>query len=354
MYIFVYVLWFLFALFNLIIIRFLMRKLKRKLYINIILIIVEIVASIGCALFVMITPNEFAIIHPLLSVIYIITFMDTFARIIYLVFLSIAKKEYNYKHLSIITSFLSLIFLIYGIINMQLVTPKYINIESEKINNEYKVVFISDMHIGKSQSLSISKKTINKIKKTNPDFVFLGGDIIDTLTKKDEISKVLNEFKAIEARKYYIDGNHDVESKYYDELKQCLINNDITIVKDEFISLAPDLTLLGREDDSVKDRISIDELVNPYVDTFLIALDHQPFKFKDNCKAKVDLQLSGHTHAGQLFPLRMIYDTKTYAYGKYKYKDSILNVSSGASGWLIPFRTEIGCQFEVINLKSKS
>ena len=353
MFIFVYILWFLFALFSLILIRFLMRKLKRKLYIDIILIIVEIFDSVGCAFFVMTTPNEFAIIDPLVSVIYIITFMDAFARIIYLIFLSIGKKEFNYIHLSIITSFLSLIFLIYGIINMQVVTPKYISIESEKLNNEYKAVFISDMHIGSSQSLKTSKNTINKIKTINPDFVFLGGDIIDTLTKKDEISEVLNEFKDIDAKKYYIDGNHDVESKYYNELKQCLINNDITIVKDEFISLAPDLTLLGREDDSVKERTSIDELVNPYTDTFLIALDHQPSKFKDNCKAKVDLQLSGHTHAGQLFPLRMIYDTKIYAYGEYKYNDSILNVSSGASGWLIPFRTEIGCQFEVINLKPK-
>jgi len=354
MFIFVYVLWFLFALFNLILTRFLMRKFKRKLYINIILIVVEIFASIGCAFFVMTTPNEFAIIHPLVSVIYIVTFMDAFARIIYLIFLLVTKKEHNYKHLSIITIFLSIIFLVYGIINMQLVTPKYINIESEKLNNEYKIVFISDMHIGSSQSLSTSKNTINKIKEINPDFVFLGGDIIDTITKKDDISKVLNEFKDIDAKKYYIDGNHDVESKYYDELKQCLINNDIKIVKDEFISLAPDLTLLGREDDSVKDRISIDELINPYVDTYLIALDHQPFKFKDNCKAKVDLQLSGHTHAGQLFPLRMIYDIKIYSYGEYKYNDSILNVSSGASGWLIPFRTEIGCQFEVINLKPKN
>ena len=354
MHIFVYVLWFLFAIINLILIRFFLRKLKRKLYIDIILIIVELLFSFGCAFFVMTTPNEFAIIDPLVSVIYIVTFMDSLARIIYLIFILISKKEYDFKYLSIITTILSIIFLIYGIVNMQVVSPKYIEIESLKLNNEYRVAFISDMHIGNSQSLEISKRTINKIKEANPDFVFLGGDIIDTLTKKDEISVVLNEFKNIDVPKYYINGNHDVESKYYDELKKCLIENDITIVRDEFISLAPDLTLLGREDYSVKERVSIDELVNPYEDTYLIALDHQPTTFKDNLKAGVDLQLSGHTHAGQLFPLRMIYDTKIYAYGKYEYNDSILNVSSGASGWLIPFRTEIGCHFEIINLKPKS
>ena len=354
MYIFLYILWFLLALLILMVIRFLLRKLKRKFYIDVIVIIAELFAALGYAFFVMLSSTRFGFAHPFVSALYIVTFMDCFAKIIYYSFIPPSKNEYNYKNLSLVTIFLSVLFLVYGIINMQVVSPKYITIESEKLNNDYKIAFVSDMHIGSSQSIKISKDTINKIKQKNVDFVFLGGDIIDPYTTKEEMLEVLNEFKNIDARKYYIDGNHDVESKYYDELKQCLINNDITIVKDEYISLAPDLTLLGREDDSVKDRISIDELVNPYVDTFLIALDHQPFKFKDNCKAKVDLQLSGHTHAGQLFPLRMIYDTKTYAYGKYKYKDSILNVSSGASGWLIPFRTEIGCQFEVINLKSKS
>ena len=39
------------------------------------------------------------------------------------------------------------------------------------------------------------------------------------------------------------------------------------------------------------------------------------------------------------------------AYGTYYNEDAILNVSSGASGWLFPLRTEVGCQFEIINLK---
>ncbi len=354
MHIFIYILWFLLAFTHLFLIRYLFRNIKRKIYVDIIIIIVELFASLGCAFFVMLTSKGFIAIHPFVSALYIVLLMDPLAKIIYLIFLKIFKKNYNYKILSIISISFSILYLIYGIINMQVVSAKYVYVESSKLNNEYKIAFISDMHIGSSQSINISKNTINKIKKENPDFVFLGGDIIDSFTKKDEIIDVLNEFKKIDVPKYYIDGNHDKESKYYNTIfKECLNDNDIIIVKDEFVNLASDLTLLGRFDDEVKDRKNIDELINPYNDTFLICVDHQPFKFKDNCKAGVDLQLSGHTHAGQLFPLRMIYDIKVYAYGKYKYKNSILNVSSGASGWAIPFRTGEGSEFEIIKLKPK-
>ena len=354
MYIFIYVLWFLLALVIFLGVRFLLRNVKRKIYIDIIIIVVELFATLGCAFFVMLTSKRFGIFHPFVSALYIIIFMDFLARIIYLIILAISKKKYNYKTLSIFSISFSLLFLIFGIVNMQIVRPKHINIESNKINGNYKIAFISDMHIGSSQSINISKNTINKIKKENVDFIFLGGDIIDPYTKKEEMIEVLSEFKKIDVPKYYIYGNHDFELNFsIEEFKSCLDVNDIKILKDEFVSLNSELTLLGREDASRNDRVNIENLNNPYDNPYLIAIDHQPFKFKDNCKAKVDLQLSGHTHAGQLFPLRMIYDTQVYAYGKYKYNDSILNVSSGASGWLIPLRTEVGCEFEVINLKSK-
>lgn len=105
------------------------------------------------------------------------------------------------------------------------------------------------------------------------------------------------------------------------------------------------------DDYSNKERKDINELVNPYPDNYLIVVDHQPFYFIDNCKIGLDLQLSGHTHAGQIFPLRLIYSISTYAYGLYHHQDAILNVSSGGSGWLVPYRTEIGCQYEIITLK---
>lgn len=346
MYIFVYVLWYLLAFLIFILIKFLFRKIKRRLWLQIIIILVELFLGVLLAYLVMTGPIWYILIFA--SAFYIILFIDPVAKIILLF-----KKEFKFKTYSLLSFILCTLFLIYGIINMQIVNPKYLSFESNKLKNDYKIAFVADMHIGSSQSINISKKTINKIKKENPDFIFLGGDIIDSYTKKEEMIEVLNEFKDFNNPIYFVYGNHDVELTFNaSEFEKCLEDNNIKIIKDEYIKLASDLTLLGREDDSISDRIDIEELINPYDDTYVIALDHQPFKFIDNCKAKIDLQLSGHTHAGQLFPLRMIYDVRVPAYGTYYNENAILNVSSGASGWLFPLRTEVGCQYEIINLKS--
>ena len=64
-----------------------------------------------------------------------------------------------------------------------------------------------------------------------------------------------------------------------------------------------------------------------------------------------DLQLSGHTHAGQFFPLKLLYPLFTPTYGEYEYDNGAkLIVSAGASGWRFPFRTEAHCSFEVVDL----
>ena len=345
MYIFEYILWYLLAFLIIILIKFLFRKIKKRLWLQIIIILFELFLGVLLAYLIMTGPNWY--IQEFTSAFYIILFIDPVAKIILLF-----KKEYKFKTYSLLSFILCTLFLIYGIINMQIVNPKYLNFESNKLKHDYKIAFMADLHIGSSQSIDISKKTINKIKEENPDFIFLGGDIIDSYTKKEEMIEVLNEFKDFNNPIYFIYGNHDVELTFgASEFEKCLKDNNILIIKDEYVKLAADLTLLGREDDSISDRIDIEKLVNPYDDTYLIALDHQPFKFKDNCKAKIDLQLSGHTHAGQLFPLRMIYDTRIPAYGTYYNGDAILNVSSGASGWLFTLRTEVGCQFEIINLR---
>ena len=137
------------------------------------------------------------------------------------------------------------------------------------------------------------------------------------------------------------------------ELVDAIESNGITVVADEFVSLAPDLLLLGREDAAVPEkRMDISSLYNPAPEKFLITADHQPIKAKENLEAGTDLQLSGHTHAGQLFPNGFFFSFASYTKGEYKLADGkYMCVSSGASGWRFPFRTEAHCNYEVVTLK---
>ena len=67
---------------------------------------------------------------------------------------------------------------------------------------------------------------------------------------------------------------------------------------------------------------------------------------------KADLQLSGHTHAGQLFPLRCVYALiGLNVYGDYTIGDTQLYVTSGITGWYLPLRNEANCSYEVITLQ---
>lgn len=347
-----FILWFLLSEAIILSVRILLRKCNIKLWLDIVIIVLKLVIGTGLAYLSIAGPTALRLFQPFMMALYVSLFADACAKIAFIV-INIIKKEINKTViLSVISFVFGIAFLVFGILNMQTVKPKYLTYTSDKLNNEYKIAFVADLHIGSSQSTETAKNTIRKIKNDNPDFVFLGGDIVDYFTKKEDMESVLSEFKDFDIPVYFVYGNHDSEGYFTEEeFENCLTSNNVIILKDEFVSLSSDLALLGREDLSIDDRKDVDSLTNPYPDKYLIIIDHQPFDFEKQCSLGTDLQLSGHTHAGQLFPLKWIYETSVHAYGKYSYGNSELYVSSGASGWRVPLRAEVGCQYEIIELK---
>lgn len=348
---FTFILWFILAELLINGVRYIFRLHKIKIWINIIIIICELLLSFLFAYLVMDTVIGYWPITPFLVALYATLFVDGFIQIIYLLMRLFIKKGKRFVLLTIMSNLSAVIFLTFGMINMQIVKPKYLSYSSSKLENTYRIAFISDMHIGKAQPINTTIKTIRDIKNNNPDFTFIGGDFVDEFTKEEEMKKAIKEFASFSTPVYFIRGNHELTGRIkFEDVEKELTASNIKVVVDEYVTLASDLTLLGRDDLDSKNRKKIEELINPYPSTFLLVIDHQPFDYKNNAKAGMDLQLSGHTHAGQLFPLRMLYSMGVSVYGEYRYNSSILNVSSGASGWYVPFRTEIGCQYEIITL----
>ncbi|MCR4562609.1 MAG: metallophosphoesterase [Bacilli bacterium] len=348
---FIFILWFLLAESIIFVVRFLLRKVDIELWLKIIIIVLEVVISIALAYLAMATNVGYWFISPLMFALNVALLMDASAQVIYLVIRIFHKNHKRIVLLSILSNVLGVAFLTFGMINMQVVSPKYLSYSSSKLSNTYKVAFVSDVHVGSSQTLETTLNTINAIKNQNADFTIIGGDLIDEYTTKSEMESVAKAFGEFTNPVYFIRGNHDLTGEVtINELEASLTSAGVKVVVDEFIKLADDLTLLGREDLSNSNRKKITDLVNPCPSSYLLVADHQPFAFEENCKIGLDLQLSGHTHAGQLFPLNWIYSLAVHSYGEYRYQNSILNVSSGASGWQNPLRTEIGCQYEIITL----
>ena len=347
-------------------IQFLLRKKQIKTVFHVLIIIAKVLIAVACSVLVMGGPVFFRPVQPLMVVIYAVVFMDAFADVIYTVYIAIRKKERKFVPVKILSLILGVLFFVYGTVNMQIVTPDYHTYTSAKLQNSYKIVFVADLHVGSSQNFSTTEKTIASIKAEKPDFVILGGDITDDYTSKEEMEETFRLFGEIGAPVYYIFGSHEVvqHAKYMkdglhyteEELVNTVKQNGITVLVDDYASLAPDLLLLGREDAAAKDkRAAIDTLKNPAPEKYLVTADHQPVLFEENLVAGTDLQLSGHTHAGQLFPNGFFFSFVSYTHGDYHADNgAVMNVSSGACGWRVPFRTESRCHYEVVTLEPKA
>lgn len=362
----IYITWFLwFALAELVIffVHFLCRKKTVKKAVRIMAPILKFLGGTGLAVLVLGGPIFLRPIQFLMTAFYVALLGDAAADV---VSFSIQKYKGNrFRLLRGVSLILGLAYFIFGTVNMQIVKPKYYEFTSDKLNSTHKFVFVSDVHAGGAQTMETTKETIQAIGRQNPDFVVLGGDITDDFTTLQETEEVYSFFGELDCPVYFVFGNHDRQrrAEYGDHMQyteqtmeEIMIKNGITILKNDYISISDDLVILGREDASQKDlRNKKGTLECPDSDAYLVAFDHQPTGKKDIKSTNADLQLSGHTHAGQFFPLRFFYDLLGIdACGIYDYSGTTLVVSGGASGWRIPFRTEGSSCFEVVTLKPEN
>ena len=295
------------------------------------------------------------------AALYLALFADAVSDIVTLPYVIIKKHKDCMKVQVIASAVLTAAYLIYGTLNMQLVTPQHFEMHSPKLEHDYKIVFLSDLHVGSSQSMGTVINTLQMIRDEEPDLILLGGDITDEYSTRDEMQQTYELIGQLGAPVYFIYGNHDRQSHsdlvgdrtYSDEdLVNALESNGITILEDEWTLFTDDLVILGRGDASyVNGRTPTSQIPARPSDAFVISVDHTPYETDDIIEAGADLQLSGHTHAAQLFPLRVLYEITGHdAYGVYHYGNTELYVSSGSSGWCFPFRTEAACHYDVITL----
>ena len=270
------------------------------------------------------------------------------------------------RHAIIYAGFCVCIFL-YGFINAQVIKETKHVWTAEGITRSHTFAFVADLHVGSAQPLESLRKLCQDINDENPEFVILGGDVTDELTSFEDMTAAYEIFSTITSPVYFIYGNHDRQVSadlcygrtYQDEqLVKAIQEAGIQILSDEYVRISDDLVLLGREDISAgQARKEWASLVNPYEGTgALIIADHQPYDTVQVETEKAVLQLSGHTHAGQLWPMQFFYKVflKLPAFGEFIKPQTRLYVSAGANDWMLPFRTEEHCEWDLITLKNNN
>lgn len=278
----------------------------------------------------------------------------------------IRKKDINNSVSFILAIITTSIYLIYGYYEAHHVveTDYIINTKKDIGVDSFRIVQVTDSHIGATMNGDKFYKYMEGINKLNPDIVVITGDFVDDDTSlKDMIkaSKGLGNLKT-KYGVYFIYGNHDKAYFNYrnfdnKRLRKELKNNNVIILEDEVKLIADNIYLVGRQDSQVKDRIAAEELTDKLDKSkFIIGLDHKPDDYGNEVNAKFDLVLSGHTHGGQMWPLGPIsvfMGINDSYYGTKVIDDTTFIVSSGIGDWQIKFKTATISEYVVIDIKNK-
>lgn len=273
---------------------------------------------------------------------------------------TVLKKLYGCGLLPVI---LTGLLLAYGYGNMQHIQKTEYQLETEKITGEYTLVLITDTHYGTIQNTGLLKAKAEEISRNAPDLVVLGGDIVEEGTSKAQMEEAFRILGGIKAKYgvYYVYGNHDKqpytqERSFTDaELAEAATGNGITILEDSYVEINDDLILAGRGDaawGNLSGRASVAEILRDADrNKYIIVADHQPIAAEENNGQGVDLLVSGHTHAGQMWPVGHISGLLgVLNYGEYQAGSCKVIVSSGFTGWGYPFRTQEHCEYVVIRI----
>ncbi len=277
-----------------------------------------------------------------------------------------SQNTLEYGKIKIITFLFSIIIVCFlltiGFINANNTRITRIEIQTEKnLKNKEKVkiVAVTDIHLGTLIAQKRLKKLTELVNKENPDIILLAGDILDevqTPIYNENIGAPLKNLKASMGI-YAINGNHEYIGginravKYIESL-------DIKLLRDTSVEVNEMFEIIGREDRDMqrftgKQRKTKEELIkNLDKSKFLILMDHQPYDLQKTADLNIDLQISGHTHHGQLWPINYITDAVyELSYGYLTKGKTHFYVSSGFGTWGPPVRIGTIPEIVVITIK---
>lgn len=217
---------------------------------------------------------------------------------------------------------------LYGIFNARNIKVNEYSVTVNKScgsDKHLKAVLVADLHMGYAIGVDHITNMVKKINEQNADIVIIAGDIFDnSYDGMDDPEGIKAQLKSIKSKYgvYAVYGNHDIDEKILmgftfdwggkqlnsekmtNFMKECnikLINDESVLINDEFYLVGRrDTEKPGTEDGT---RAEISELTKDLDKTKpIFVLSHEPDELQKTADAGADIDFSGHTHDGQLFP----------------------------------------------------
>lgn len=220
-----------------------------------------------------------------------------------------------------------------------------------------RVAMVSDLHLGWLVGNREIDNLTEIVKREKVQLLLMPGDIMDDnveeYTAKQMQPHLQNLVQSVPMGVYASLGNHDM---YGDEtnIRKALQQAGVRMLADEKALVADKLWLVGRFDNHARNRKATAELLPQVIDKPIILLDHEPNEIEKNVQSPIDLQVSGHTHNGQIFPANFIVQRlNRVGYGHERIHNTDVVVSSGYGFWGVPFRLASQSEVWVIDIVGK-
>jgi len=266
----------------------------------------------------------------------------------------------NFCTIAILVSFAVVI---YGYFEALHIRTEHVNVKTCKIPEKigrFRVVQISDVHLGLIVGESRLKRILRQVRDARPDILVSTGDLVDG--QMDDLEMLTDMFQKISATygKFAVTGNHE----FYAGIDRALAFTEkagFTVLRGEGLTVSNFLNVAGVDDPARKrygpDREASEKALLEKMprEKFTLFLKHQPVISSESL-GMFDLQLSGHTHKGQIFPFNLV--TKIFYRmhtGLSKVDgNALLYVSRGSGTWGPPVRFLSPPEVTVIDITYKS
>lgn len=310
--------------------------------------------------------------NAIICILYLLLFW-LISDLVFFIIKKIRKKDWKRYYAGMAAVLITCLYMVFGWYQAHGVWEQDYVIHTDKQVGTIRAVLIADSHTGTTFDGDGFAEHMAAVQAQNPDVVLVAGDFVDDDTSLSDMKKCCAALGALDTKYgvYYVFGNHD--KGYYpsdrrgydgDDLIAELTKNGVHVLQDENVLIDDRFYIIGRQDlsevaDRGGSRADMTELTETLDDTkYQIVLDHQPADYNAEAASGVDLVLSGHTHGGQLFLIRLFEELtgvggNDQIYGIEKENNTDFLVTSGISDWAIKFKTGCRSEFVVIDIEGK-
>ena len=256
-----------------------------------------------------------------------------------------------------------IVLFIYSLYSAYVPVVRKLSIKINKpLNHPLQIAVASDLHLGRLFGNKAIARLHALINRHQADILLMPGDIMDDNTQAftdynmaEDLAKLVT---SLPYGIYATLGNHDLYG-HEQPISQALQDAGVQLLNDDVTYLSHQgqpIWLLGRFDNHKRQRVATTELLAQVNTTEpVILLDHRPSDIMAHSQLPIDLQVSGHTHNGQVFPANFIVNAiNRLGYGYEEIGTGHFVVSSGYGFWGIPFRLGSRSEIWLITLIGKA